>query len=115
MDYTSMLNQTAVLWAAPAKDGFGEPTFSAPSEIDVRWEQRSVEFIDMAGVRQVSRAVVYSNSSVPLDGYLFEGTLGDLDSASEEDPREQYNAYIVRDVQRSVSLDGDTYLYKVLL
>jgi hypothetical protein len=91
------LKQKAMHWVAGAKDGFGVVTFAEPAEIDVRWEDQQVRFINAEGNEDVSEAVVYTNASIAQGDYLFLGDEDDLDSA--QDALSQDGAYRVERVQ----------------
>lgn len=115
MRITHLLKQTAVYWAAPTKDGYQTPTFSTPSEISVRWENKSVLFVDENGKEVRSKATIYIDQDVDLDGYLFLGEVDDLSSDAQSDPRKENDAYPIRGVDNLCSFDGTTYVRRALL
>lgn len=86
---TRTCRQTAVYWQAPTPDGYGGFEFDSayPQEIDCRWEQRVELIKTSAGEEKVSRARVFLTQDVEEGGFLFLGTLDDLDSDVEEDPK----------------------------
>ena len=90
--------QTAVYWGNPTGDGYGGKTFDDPVEISCRWED-IVENINRVGARLgeeiVSMAQVYVTTDVEEQGYLFLGTLDDLDSGEEADPTTIVKAYMI--------------------
>ena len=90
--------QTAVYWGNPTGDGYGGKTFADPVEISCRWED-IVENINRVGARLgeeiVSMAQVYVTTDVEEQGYLFLGTLDDLDSDEEADPTTIVKAYMI--------------------
>ena len=90
--------QTAVYWGSPTSDGYGGKTFADPVEISCRWED-IVENINRVGARLgeeiVSMAQVYVTTDVEEQGYLFLGTLDDLDSDEEADPTKIVKAYMI--------------------
>lgn len=90
--------QTAVYWAGPTPNGYGGFTFesSSPREINVRWENITELITAADGERYATKAKIFVNEDVDVNGFLFLGTLDDLDSGEEEDPREVRNAFPIR-------------------
>ena len=72
--------QTAVYWANPQPDGFGKYTYDAPVEILVRWDDISKVISDNQGREITSNATILLNQDVDEQGYLYLGSLADLDS-----------------------------------
>ena len=70
---TKNLKSTVTYWTPGVRDVFGAITFSK-STIKGRWEERAEQLIDRTGQEVVSRAVVYVDTDVTLDGYLLEGS-----------------------------------------
>ena len=93
-----LCTQTAVYWGTPAEDGYGGKTFADPVEIDCRWED-AVEKITRVGAslgeEVISKAKVYVIEDVEELGYLYLGTLDDLDSDEEADPTTIKKAYMI--------------------
>ena len=73
-----MRKQTAVYWPLLSVNQFGKKVVGSPVEIKVRWEDISEEFLDSAGERQMSKAVVYVDRDVTLGGILMLGTISDI-------------------------------------
>ena len=100
--------QTAVYWAAPSADGFGGMTFSDPVELTppngVRWDEKVQLILDKgvsaAGKEIVSNAVVLLNQDVSEQGYLYLGSLDDLDSGEQDDPLIVEGAYEIKQVEK---------------
>lgn len=65
---------TITYWATASTDEYGKKTFSAPTTIAGRWEDRVVTFRDKYGKDTHSKSVVYLETAVELDGFLFNGT-----------------------------------------
>lgn len=107
------LRQTAVYWGSPAPDGYGGHTFADPIEIKVRWEEKTVLFIDAEGKENRSRAIVYVDRDVSLGGYLFLGTLDDLDSS--QNPLTTNNTWEIRNFQKIPTLKGIAWYRKAIL
>jgi hypothetical protein len=103
------LNQTCVYWANPQDDGYGGKTFDEPVEIVCRWEER-VQLVksEIANTEFISRAVVFINQDVDLNGFLYLGTLDDMDSDSQENPMKQDGAYIIKIFDKIPSLNDST-------
>ena len=100
--------QTAVYWAAPSADGFGGMTFSDPVELTppngVRWDEKVQLILDKGvsadGKEIVSNAVVLLNQDVSEQGYLYLGSLDDLDSGEQDDPLIVEGAYEIKQVEK---------------
>jgi hypothetical protein len=82
MILSNYLKQKAVYWGSPSYDGYGGRTFASPVEILCRWVKKNEMFIDASGRETVSNAVVIVGQSLDLGGFLYLGTLLDLDSSS---------------------------------
>ena len=99
---TRMRKQTAVYWALLGADSagvvdyddYGQPQYTDPVEITVRWESVTVEFLDSQGTRQLSNAVVYSGEDLDLGGVLMLGELTDI--TDEDIPKENDDAWEIR-------------------
>ncbi len=93
-----LCTQTAVYWGSPVEDGYGGKTFADPVEISCRWED-TIELVSRVGSRLgeevVSQARVYITQDVDEQGYLYLGTLDDLDSDEEADPTTIEKAYSI--------------------
>lgn len=109
------LNQSCVYWSPAGVNGFGEPLFADPVELDCRWEDKRELFRDKEGQDVMSSSVIYPESAVSLGGYLFLGTLADLSSADEDDPRIVQNAKEIRSTGASSNLKGTEWVYKAWL
>jgi len=75
-----MLRQIVVYWANPVDDGYGGYTFDNPVELSARWERADeIEFGDN-GEEVVIKAHCYLEQDVEEGGYIYLGTLDDIDS-----------------------------------
>ena len=110
----SMLKQTAVYWANPVNDGFGAFSYDTAVDLSVRWEDKSVLFVDAGGNEVTSRAVVYVATDLTVGEYLMLGEVDDLSSA-EEEPEAYASAYMIRAVEKIPSVRSSTFLRKVFL
>lgn len=75
--------QRAVYWGSPVTTGEGGREFAEPVELAVRWEDRAELFRDPNGEERTSQAIVEVLVDVDLGGYLWKGTLSELDSAAQ--------------------------------
>jgi len=110
-----LLNQTAVYWSSPTEDGYGGFTFSAPVEISCRWQTSTKVITAGNGDQIVSRAVVYVNQDLDEQGMLYLGTLDDLDSSQEAEPRTVSGACVIRRFDKTPSVEAGEYLRKAYL
>lgn len=92
--YRRNLHDTITYWAAGTKDKWGDETFSAPTSLTGRWENRTEQFLDFRGETRVSNALVYVDSEVELDGWIYLGT------SSSTSPKSVDGAYSIRRVDR---------------
>jgi hypothetical protein len=65
-----LYRQKAVYWSFSGTDDNGQPVYDEARVIKVRWEDRTEEFLDSAGNRQISQSVVYIPEDLALRGYL---------------------------------------------
>ena len=108
--------QTAVYWGNPVKDGYGKYTsFDAAKEIDCRWVEKSELYMDNQGVERVCYAVVLVQEDMVEEGYLFLGTLNDLDSDQVLDPTLKDKAFLIKKFHKVPDLKGQDYVRKVYL
>ena len=100
--------QTAVYWGSPTLDGYGGKTFADPVELTPpnggRWDQK-VQLVEDKGIRAtgeeiISNAVVLLNQDVDEQGYLYLGSLDDLDSGVQDNPLEVEGAYEIKKVEK---------------
>ena len=104
--------QTAVYWGDPTPDASGGYSFgsSYPEEISCRWEARTELISDGQGNEIISRARVYVTEDVEEEGWLFLGTLDDLDSAAEEDPMQADGTHKIKRFDKVPSIRGDDFV-----
>lgn len=105
----NMLNQTATYWSTPTPDGYGGYSFSTPTSVSCRWENREEIFINSQGVEERSQAVVYLEQDVVEGGYLYLGT------SAQGNPKDQAGVWKIKAVKKSPNIAGDTFLRKVWL
>lgn len=110
MKISKTFRQKVTIWAGEtSRDFYGNITHPAPRVVDGRWEQRNDLFIDNAGKQVVSAAVVYIGEPITQGAYVL---LGESTSAS---PQSLANAFLVRAVSRTPSIDGRGELIKLWL
>ena len=110
---TTMRRQKAVYWAYLSVDTYGRPTWSAPVEIDCRWEDVNEEFLDEHSERQISMSKVYVDRDMKVGSVLM---LGELDSGVDEDnPKDNDNAWEIRRFERLPNLKNTETLRTAIL
>ena len=110
---TTMLRQTAVYWSPLSVDEYGQPTWNAPVELAVRWEDKIEAFMDADGERQFSRAVVFVESDVILKGVLLLSALVDVDNLT--DPKANEGAWEIRKFDKLPNLKNTEFLRTAFL
>ena len=95
---TRNLRQTATYWAPSTPDGFGSRSYSAPVAVNCRWTQKQELFVDSAGKEVLSQAVVWCDTDVALEGYLYLGT------STETDPSTLDGAFEIRQWEKTLSV-----------
>ena len=110
---TKNFKQTIVYWGNPQPDGFGGFSFDDPVEISGRWEDKIILFINANGEEVRSEAIVYIDRDVDLGGYLYLGSLNDLDS--DPTPSDTLNAKEIRAFYKIPNIKGTAYFRKVIL
>ena len=89
----SVCVQTAVYWGTPVSDGRGGFTYADPVEIKCRWDDQANLITDFRGQEVASQARLLLTEDVDLQGILYLGTLDNLDSTEEADPKTVEGAY----------------------
>jgi hypothetical protein len=80
---SDIYNQDITYWEPTGNmDRFGKPTVLAPVSIKGRWESVSEIFNDRQGREIRSEAVVFVDTEVAEEGWLFLGTSTDTDPAN---------------------------------
>lgn len=123
----SKSKQTSVYWGTPVSNGRGKNTFSVIEEVAVRWEDNQEIIsrasvagtqIDKDGKEFIPKIVVFT-SELPtggwnLDGYMYLGTLLELDS--DPDPYTTEGAWEIRQMKSVSALNDVTKkLYVIYL
>lgn len=89
--------QPAILWEYQGNDVTGQPSFAAPTQIHVRWEEKSEVMMDDEGHEFVSRAEILVTEDYSMKDYI---ALGEVDSNTASNPKEYTGAYMVRSFQK---------------
>jgi hypothetical protein len=97
-------HQIATLWTVNGVNAAGDPSFASPSEITVRWDERSVVYTDRDGEEKRSSAVVDLGQDVKIGDWLFLGT------SIASDPSTVVGAYPVQSFEKSPTVSGDAYV-----
>lgn len=101
--------QDATYWGTPVTNGYGGQTFGAPAAIKVRWEDKNEEFVDEAGNRRLSQAVVYSEVDMETGGWLLLGT------SAGSDPTVVDGALPIQKYSKTPDLRASRFLRKAWL
>lgn len=104
--------QTAVYWGSPVDDGYGGFTFEDAVEIPVRWEENHQLIIAANGEQIVTKAEIFINQDVDVNGYLFLGSLTDLTAEQLIDPKLCEQAYAIRQYSKVPLLKSTTQFVK---
>lgn len=118
---TKVLKGTCVYWPPGSEasaegrdfDDYGQPVYSDPIELDCRWDDTALEFIDPTGTLQVSKSAVMVSQDVSVGGVLFNGTLSqaiDLDV-----PKNNDNAWEIRQFEKIPNFKQTEYFRRAFL
>lgn len=77
---TALRYQKAVLWELVGYDGYGDPVFGDPTELDVRWEDDRKEIVGPNGRVIAVDATVVVDREIALDSRMWKGNLLDVPS-----------------------------------
>ncbi len=89
-------------------DDFGQPQYSDPYEIAVRWQNVITKFTDAEGQEKVSKAKVFVESDVQVDGVLMLGLLTDITDATY--PKKNTGALEIQRFDKLPTFDADQWL-----
>lgn len=108
--YRRHLWETVTYWAPPTHDVYNDDTFTTPTTMKARWQDRKEEFIDWRGEVTLSNALVFLAEEVLEGGYLYFGT------SSSTTPKSLEGAYPIRRARRMGGYrESDGYFYVVHL
>lgn len=109
-------NEDAVYWGNPTADGYGGFTFDDPIEIKCRWEDRSEIMSTPRGEEFVSSSRIFVLQDLDEQGYLFRGTLDDLDSGYDgSDPKTAENAFVIKRFAKIPNINATGYVRSAYL
>jgi hypothetical protein len=101
--------QIATYFEKDSVNEYGEQTFLTPSQINVRWESKTVNYIDQkTGKETISNSIIFCRTELKIDSYIFLGT------TSETYPK-NINAYVIRRVDNLLGLKNGKTIYKIYL
>lgn len=106
---------TATYWGAPTTDGYGGYTFADPIEIACRWEATGLVMFQYNGVEIQAKHEVYVDRDVDEEGYLYLGTLDDIDSGLLDTPIEIEDAERIVRFDKIPNMAGTKYTRKAFL
>ena len=84
----SRLNEKITHWVSSGTDEFGNPSGFTRNIIHGRWEDRAVLFIDQNREEVRSESVVFVDSPISVDDYLYEGETTVSDPTTMDDARQ---------------------------
>lgn len=103
-----MRRQKAIYWAqTSARDKYGKMSFSAPVEIDCRWDDVKGTYVDHNGERRASLSTVYVDRDIQVGDRL---QLGSIESDTPEDPLQSDLTYEVKQFSKIPNLHNTEYL-----
>lgn len=112
--------QTAVYWGLGGNesagvdfDDYGQPLYTAPAEIRVRWEDVNEEIVLEDKTTMISRAKVMTGIDVRPGELLFLGELTDLPAGV--DPREVDGAWEIMKFNKLPNLKATEFLRTAFL
>jgi hypothetical protein len=91
--FDNRLDQTALYWAPPKRDGYGDYKWGFPDEVKSRWKDsgRSIRY-DKNGAEVVSSSIVWVNNKyLIVGGYLIKGDLYSIEQLDIPPLEEAYD------------------------
>jgi len=114
MDILAKLLQRVVYWEPPTRNYKNNLTFSEPTEMWGRWEDKIELFVDPMGRTVPSRSFVFTQYPTKVEGWLMLGELTDVPSGVD-DPREIKEAFEIRRSDDLPDLRNEEHLYTAIL
>lgn len=90
MNLVAKLTHSVTYWPVTGQDGYGATTFGIPQLLNARWEEHVENVLGKDGEEFVSKARVYFDQDIDINGYLYLG------ESSEDDPQELADAFEIR-------------------
>ncbi len=106
-----MRREKAVYWPPTVAGSDGRPGFGTAVEMDVRWTDTAVNFMDDEGNSKTSKAVVFCDRVCLLRGYLWRGAI----AGAPADPRVDRACIEIRGFKQVKNLRYTETLYKAFL
>ena len=105
----------AVYWEPIGSDGRGHTTYANAKQIKCRWTEETELIKDNQGKEIVSNANVLVLVDLKEDGMLYKGTLNNLDSSQQDNPKTVQRAYTIMRSTKVPDISGKNYKRKVFL
>lgn len=106
--------QTAVYWGSPIPNGFGGYDFSVGIEIKCRWDETLNNITNKFGKEILSKAKILTPSELDVNGYLFLGTLDDIDSSQQANPLIVTGAWEIQRIDKTPLIKSKTEFVKTI-
>jgi hypothetical protein len=109
MSFARQMKQTITYWAPSTTDVYGKKTYASPVALTGRWEEKQEIFRDKTGKDIMSKARIFLQQAVVIDGYLYLGT------SAGSDPTTVSGAWEIQAVGRMPDLRALRNLYVAML
>lgn len=106
---TSSRKQKVVYWPPGKSDDFGRTQYGDPVEVNARWDDMSVHFLDAFGETVTSEAVVMVDRPMKIGGWLWLGRLQDVEFS---DPSKNEGAKKIRSFQANQKLKPSSEIFR---
>lgn len=110
-----LCKHTAVYWEPTGSDGYGNNTYANAKQIKCRWVNETELIQDNQGKEIVSNANILTLIDLKEDGMLYQGTLNDLDSSQQDDPKTVQDAHAIVRFTKVPDVSGKNYKRKAFL
>lgn len=109
--------ETIVYWAPlPGSDSQGRPLFDAPVEIQARWQDSIIQFINQKGEAQVSRAQVFPvENDLALRGWVWRGAKSSIPAVNLRRPFVIAGACEIASWMKVPDITKNDYLRKAIV
>lgn|SRR4030067_2392484 len=107
---TKFLKQKAVYWGTPVSSGYGVYTFASGIEINVRWEDKQVKFVNNKNMEVLSRSIIMLDVDIEVGGMLYLGELADLSSSQIANPLLVSGTYEIGRYDKIPNLSATDYV-----
>lgn len=107
MSFSGMLTQRCTYWPPETPDGSEVPP-GPPEALLCRWQDKIQRMTDGAGREYVSRAILYTENELVIDGWVYRGETEIADPVD-------VGAYRIRDTYRTQTPGGDIVVWKIFV